>query len=548
MLQRLAREEWDILVIGGGISGAGVAREASLRGLKVGLVEQNDFASGTSSRSGKMIIGGLRYLLNRDFHLVRKGIKERDWLARAAPHLCQWTPYLFPVWRGDPDSLLKIRFGLALYDLFGLGGARKTHIHFNPRSTLQIEPGLRPEGLKGSAQYWDGMTDDARLVIETLQVAASQGAGVANYAQVVSFQKDCGRISMVKVLDRLSNKNMLVRARTVLVAAGPWTDQIRKLDNPNATPLLRLVKGSFMVVPRERLPVQRNVTLRAADNRMTFAVPFGGHTYLGTTEVDHQGDPGEAAISRGEVDYLLGAAQKAFPEAALCGEDIISSWAGIRPLVGSRPGQNPSQVKRDYTISTSASGLAVLAGGKLTGFRAMAEQVINQLFPETRSATAARAPVPFPGASGRRPTEADFDRLAQLTKVPVVWLEENLARYGSSVFAVESELPQNGSGVERWIRAQARYAVRYEMAQKLVDVLWRRTGLMITSRGNALDRAGAVATEMGGLLSWSAERIRHELADYRAEVDRMWSWREARHKANRGAEESEESNLEMMRS
>lgn len=521
ILSRMSREHWDLLVIGGGISGAGVVREASLRGLKAALVEQNDFASGTSSRSGKMIIGGLRYLLNRDFHLVRKGIRERDWLAAAAPHLVRWRPYLFPVWEGDADSLWKIRFGLTLYDLFGMGGPRRPHEHLDVEAVSKIEPGLETRRLKGAAQYWDCMTDDSRLVIETLQAAVGLGAAVANYAEVAGFQNEAGRVSIALIKDRNSGATLPVRARAILVAAGPWTDHVRCLEDPGAAPLLRLVKGSFIVVPRERLPVTRNVTLRAADGRMTFAVPFGGQTYIGTTEVDYNGPLDEVCASAGEVEYLLTAAWRAFPEAQLDSDDVIATWAGLRPLVGSRSGQNPSQVKRDYSISVTPSGLAILAGGKLTGFRAMAEDVVDRLFAGSRKDAAPA----FPGAAGPQPAAEEFRRLADRTEMPAQWIEQKLSKYGSRIHELAAELPATGTGRERWIRAQTRFAVRNEMAQTLIDVLWRRTGVMITEAGNGLDRAEIVAEEMAVLLGWSNSQKAGEVDAYRREVNRMWSWK-----------------------
>lgn len=523
MLARLERETWDLLIIGGGISGAGVAREAAARGLKVALVEQGDFAGGTSSRSGKMIIGGLRYLLQREFHLVRQGIRERDWLAAAAPHLMRWTPYLFPVWRGDPDALLKVRFGLTLYDWFGAGGARKRHRYLRPDQVCQENPGFRREGLCGAAEYQDGMTDDARLVLETLQVAVQCGAAVANYAGVVRFEKSGGRIAATVVRDRFSGAEFGVCAGTVLAAGGPWTDVLRRLDDPSAVPLLRHVKGSFVVLPHERLPVQRNVTLRAPDNRMTFAVPWGGCTYLGTTEVDHPGPGDEPRITRAEVDYLLAAGRRAFPDAQLGEDDIVSTWAGLRPLVGAKPGQSPSQVKRDFSVSVSDSGLAVLAGGKLTGFRAMAATITDRLFPATLGDAGRKEPPPFPG-SGAVP---DISEPARRTGVAETWLRQRTAAYGSQFTALAAELPAGGTGPECWLRAQTRLAVKQEMAQTLTDVLRRRTVLMLVEKDNALSAAPVVADEMVRLLTWSDNRRQEELSAFRAEVAAMHAWRDA---------------------
>lgn len=526
MLTTMGNQEWDLLVIGGGISGAGAAREAAARGLRVALVEQGDFASGTSSRSGKMIIGGLRYLLKGEVHLVRKGLKERDWLVSAAPHLVHWTPYLFPVWGGDPDSFWKVRAGLTLYDLLAAGGLHRRHRSFDATSVLLLENGLREEGLRGGVQYWDCMTDDARLTLETMGAAVNAGAVIANYARAVSFLKTAGQVRGAVVHDVINDTKVEVRARTVLVAAGPWADRVRQLDESAAIPLLRLVKGSFIVVPRARMPVARNVTLRAADQRMTFAVPLHGQTYIGTTEVDYAGDLGNVWTSSGEVEYLLGAANKAFPEAHLTTDDVISSWAGLRPLVGSKAGESPSKVSRDFQIIKHASGLAVLAGGKLTGFRAMGEQVVDLLFPNTSAARRKAENAMLPGAGTARPSRQDVEMLARQTEVPSFWLEPILKAYGSRFTTLASELPQDTEkGTESWLRARTRFAVKHEMAQHVSDVLRRRTNVMLFEAGNGLEVAPLVASEMAQILSWSHSRIVQEVNEYREQVRQMWAWR-----------------------
>jgi len=526
MLARMSIGQCDLLVIGGGISGAGVAREAALRGLRVALVEQDDFASGTSCRSGKMIIGGLRYLLNREFHLVRKGLRERDHLMRMAPHLVQPARYLFPVWEGDPDPLWKIRLGLQLYDLLGNARSDSRHQTFDRASVLELESGLRAEGLHGGAEYGDGMTDDARLALETIQSAVAGGAAVANYARVESFLRRSGQLIGARIRDTIGGEQIDVQARTIVTAAGPWTDFIRRLDDTAAAPLLRLVKGSFVVVPRDRLPVRRNVTFRPTDGRMTFAVPIRRQTYLGTTESDYDGDPAEVAATASDVAYLFAAANRAFPGAHLRADDVISTWAGLRPLVGARPGQKPSQVTRDYTIVRHASGLVVLAGGKLTGFRRMAEDVVDHIFPHTRSVDRALSLAPLPGAESSLPQADTIAMLARESGVTAEWLQEEISRYGCRVGELAAQRPRDRTGETAWLLAQTRHAVKHEMARRLTDVLWRRTGAMIFQPGHRLDAAADVANEMAALLGWSRPRVEEELNLYRREVARMWNWLE----------------------
>jgi glycerol-3-phosphate dehydrogenase len=255
---------------------------------------------------------------------------------------------------------------------------------------------------------------------------------------------------------------------------------------------------------------------------MTFAVPWNGCTYLGTTEVDHPGPGDEPRITRAEVDYLLAAGRRAFPDTRLGHDDIISTWAGLRPLVGAKPGQSPSQVKRDFTVSVSGSGLAVLAGGKLTGFRAMAAAIIDRLFPTSRSTAARAEPPPFPG-SGVVP---DMSIAARRTGVDAAWLRQRTAAYGSRVGALADELPAGATGPDAWLRAQTRFAVTREMAQTVSDVLRRRTVLMLVERDNALAAAPAVASEMARLLSWSDTRRARELEGFRAEVAALHAWRQ----------------------
>ena len=346
MLRRLSSETFDLVVIGGGITGTGVAREAARRGLRTALVEQRDFAWGTSSRSTKLIHGGLRYLRNYEFGLVRESVVERQHLLRMAPHLVHPLPFVLPVYAGDPDPLWMLKLGLMLYDWFSGPGTAIRHRILRGAAVHQWEPLLSGEGLVGGGVYMDCTTDDARLVVEVLQSAVQWGAAAANYLAVTAFVRDGqGRLEAVEVQDTISGDRFAVRAKRVLSACGPWADAVRRMDDPQAPPLLRLTKGVHITVARERLPLRAAVTMRGLDGRIMFAIPSGAFTYLGTTDTDYTGAPEDVAVEASDVDYILAAARRNFPGQRLTRDDVVSAWAGLRPLVRSQAA-DPSAVSR----------------------------------------------------------------------------------------------------------------------------------------------------------------------------------------------------------
>ena len=535
-LAALERGPYDLLVIGGGITGAGVAREASLRGFRVALVEAHDFASGTSSRSTKLIHGGLRYLKQLDFKLVAEAVAERQLLLRMAPHLVEATPFLFPVYEGDPDSLLALRAGLVVYDLFARLRAAVPHRILEPQAVLAREPGLRRDDLVGGALYTDSRTDDARLTLAVLESATRYGADVANYLAVEAFlhvrQAD-GRIAGVRVRDALSGQTLEVRAQRVLAAVGPWADVVRRLDDPAAASILRLTKGVHLTVERARLPLRHAVVMRGRDRdrRMMFAIPRGGMTYLGTTDTDFDGEPGTAQVDAEDVAYILDAANGWFPEARLTDADVRSTWVGLRPLVRPPHQASPSTVSRDYQLFRSPSGLVTVGGGKLTAFRAMAEHIVNVLLPGSdgrRHRPASSGPLP--GADGPLPRADDWQRLARRTGATPEQVWAWCGPYGSNVGSVAARLPTDASGDPGldWHRAMTRYAVEQEMAQHVEDVYRRRTDLMLFSRGNGRAWLEPLAAEMAARLGWSAERTAEEVRHTEDAIDGMFGYRGAR--------------------
>lgn len=528
MLKEMASGTFDLLVIGGGITGAGVAREASLRGLRVALVEQNDFAFGTSSRSTKLIHGGLRYLKQFDFKLVREAVEERQLLLEMAPHLVKATPFVFPVYRGDEDGLLKLRAGLVFYDLFARMRAAVPHRIYKPAGLLEQEPGLRTDGLTGGAVYTDGRTNDGRLTLAVIQSAIDHGAVVANYANVTSFlYAPEGRLAGVCVEDTITGHSFEVKAARILAAAGPWADAIRRLDDPDAKPLLRLTKGVHLTVPHERLPLQNAVVMRGRDQRMMFAVPSGDYSYIGTTDTDHHGPATTARVEREDVTYILDAANRSFPAARLDENDVVSAWVGVRPLIQPEGNVNPSGVSRDYALFHSPSGLVTVGGGKLTAFRAMASKIVDGLFPSTVSRvhlTLSTAPLP---GSGSQPDPSECQALATRTNAPLASVQQWGEAYGSNLGRVTEYLPELPSANPQlaWFQAMTRYAVQHEMAQRLEDVYCRRTNLLLMSDGNGRQHLEPLAAEMAALLGWSPDRTRDEIDRCRSLIQQMFMWR-----------------------
>jgi glycerol-3-phosphate dehydrogenase len=520
----------DLFVIGGGITGAGVAREASLRGFRVALVEKNDFASGTSSRSTKLIHGGLRYLKQFDFKLVAEAVQERQLLLRMAPHLVHATPFIFPVYRGDPDSLLALRAGLLVYDAFARFQADIRHRILKPEAVLDREPGLRRTDLLGGALYTDSRTDDGRLTLAVVESATRHGASVANYVGLESFLRDAdGRLAGAQARDTLSGQPFQVRAKRILAAVGPWADTVRRLDDPASPSILRLTKGVHVTVSKDRVPLRHAVVMRGRDRdrRMMFAIPHGSYTYLGTTDTDHNDVAEAARAERADVDYILDAANGWFDRANLTDADVVSTWVGLRPLVRPARAASPSAVSRDYEIFHSSSGLVTIGGGKLTAFRAMAEHIVNDLFPGSDGPRQrALSTALLPGAEAALPTDKDWQRLAERTRTTPAELSEWCGLYGSTLPEIVARLPRepgDNPGLD-WHRAMTRYAVEHEMAQHLEDVYRRRTGLMLFSPDNGRAWLQPLAEEMAGLLGWSAQRTADEVRDTGAVIDAMFAF------------------------
>ena len=375
----LVDELWDILVIGGGIVGAGIARDAALRGFRTALVEKADFASGTSSKSTRLIHGGLRYLERLEFGLVFEACRERWLLVQKAPHLVRPLPIIFPVYRSSPRPLWQVKIGMWLYHaLATLRNIERPRLWRSPERVRREEALIGQEGLVGGARYYDASTDDARFTLSTIIDAHQAGAAVASYTEVTGLLKKGERVVGVQIRDRFTRAEAEIHSRVVVSAAGPWTDQVLRLGDPSAFPCLCPTKGVHIIVPRHRVPSQAAIVfISLRDDRLMFLVPWGDFSILGTTDTYHASPLEEVYATADDVAYILEAANHAFPTAKLMEEDIVSTYAGLRPLIRQGSVETPSQMSREHQIFEPLLGFVVIVGGKLTTYRSMAKELVD---------------------------------------------------------------------------------------------------------------------------------------------------------------------------
>jgi glycerol-3-phosphate dehydrogenase len=522
----LSARRFDLLVIGGGATGTGIAREAALRGLTVALVERGDFGSGTSSKSSRLIHGGLRYLEHRRWSLVRESLAERGVLLRIAPHIVRPLGFLFPIYRGDRVSRWKTELGLTLYDLFALGGNVRRHRALGKRGVLDHEPLLKDPGLTGGSLYWDAQCDDARLTLATLRSAANHGAVVANHTCVTAFEQENGRISGAILEDQLTGAHGTVQARVVVNATGPWVDVIRRLEDPGAAKILAPTRGSHVMVPRSRIGHHHAITFFSPiDGRVMFVLPWGDRSYIGTTDTESSDSVDHVTPTESDMLYLLRSANAIFPAARLGLEDVSFSWAGLRPLV-TDAATTPAARSREHLINIGPRGLVSIAGGKLTTFRRMAIDVIGQVCQilkrpagELDPMKARSATESLPGGDAYK-VEVLFARgVARGLSEPIV--AHLVGQYGSEVpglYDITGEWPHLKEPVHPHhgaVGAEVLYAVRQEYARRLDDVMFRRLSIAYETPDAGLAAVDTVSRLMGRELGWDDTRRREESDRYR---------------------------------
>jgi glycerol-3-phosphate dehydrogenase len=539
-LRALGAETWDLLVIGGGITGAAAARDAAGRGLRVALVDAGDLARGTSSRSSRLIHGGLRYLETGNLKLVFEASAERRRLLDLASHLVHPLPFLFPVFRKGPVGFRKLQAGMWLYDGLSLFRNIARHRMLSRDAARQEEPHLRTDGLVGAAVYYDASVDDARLTLANARGAHEAGAAVVPYAEVVGFLKDGKGLAGARVRDCLIEgvDAVEVRARVVLNATGPWSDAVRRLADAGIRPRLRPTKGVHILVRRDRLGNRHAITFQSpVDGRVMFVLPWGDFSYVGTTDTDYAGSPAEVRADAEDVRYLLDSANSIFPDAKLTGDDVVSTWAGIRPLLsprGPEGGMAASATSREHEIWRDRGGLLNIAGGKLTTYRVMAKQAVDAaaraLKEEHRveSGHSPTADLPLPG-DPREPWEPFRDRVVSDAVAAGLGADtgEHLARaYGEDAAALLAAVRGDAALAERlmeghpYVWAEVAHAVRAEMAMTLDDVMTRRLHLFYEAADGGLAVAEQVARRMAAEpgIGWSDAEVAAQVDAYRDAV------------------------------
>jgi len=506
----------DLLVIGGGITGAGVARDAALRGLRVALVERLDWAAGTSSRSSKLIHGGVRYLEQGDVGLVREAATERAVLRRLAPHLALPVRLVMPTYGRAAHA--KLGLGLWTFERIATVAPEERHAMWSREEALAREPTLDGTRLHGAATFVEYLTCDARLVLETVLGAHAAGALCVSHVEATEIAG-----GEVALRDTLTGRALHARSGVVVNAAGPWVDEVRRRAGALAGVRLHLTRGIHLVVPHGRLPVRHIVVMQARDRRSVFAVPRGEVTYLGTTDTDHGPPTDHPAVPGEDADYLLDAANRTFAGPPLARGDVVAAWAGLRPLLHEE-GKRPSEISRKDEIMVSDTGLVSIAGGKLTTHRRMAERVVDLVVERLgRAAGACRtASVPLPNG-GLAPD--DLPRLAERVRARLPQLagggaERLVALHGAGaerILARAEASPATGEVLPGGIlRAEIAHALDEEMALTLEDLLERRTRLLLFDPRQGLACAAAVAEIAAARLGWDAARTGAELEGYRA--------------------------------
>ena len=375
-IERFKRTTYDILVIGGGINGAAIAHLAARRGMKVALLEKGDFASGTSSKSTKLIHGGIRYLENLEVDLVYESLRERHIQLTVAPHLVKPLPFVIPVYEGDKRPLWMMQLGVFFYDLLAGRYRVKLRKNLTREEVIRLEPGIEQKGLKGGVLYYDAQMDDARLCLENVLMAAHYGAHVANYMKVVSFVKENGRVAGVRAHDMLGIKEFEVRAKRVICAAGPWTNELLRLDIPNAKKRVRTTKGIHIVYKGE---ISKHAILigSQSDRRIFFVIPWMGNSLIGTTDTDYSANPDKVKVEQKDIDYLIRESRRVFPSIDFRLSRILATFAGLRPLI--RKWGSASKVSRKHLFYSSQSGIIFVVGGKYTTYRKVAEDCMNRI-------------------------------------------------------------------------------------------------------------------------------------------------------------------------
>lgn len=524
VVDRLRGENFDILIIGGGITGAGIALDAISRGFSVALIEQQDFASGTSSRSTKLIHGGLRYLKNLEFKLVREVGLERAVAHKNAPHLVRPEKMLLPFVEGGTLGKFSTSLALWLYDLLaGVKGDDRRKMLSKSR-TLEKEPLLKKDGLLGSGFYAEYRTDDARLTLEVLKTAASKGACIINYCGADELIYDQGRVRGIHCNDNISGTQFNINSQFVVNATGPWVDQLREKDHSLNEKRLRLTKGVHIVVKHHHFPLSQSVYFDVGDGRMVFAIPRMETTYIGTTDTSYTGDIYDPKVNLKDVTYLLNAANKMFPEVKLEISHVISSWAGLRPLIDEE-GKDLSELSRSDEVFISKSGLITIAGGKLSGYRLMAKKVLRVICDHlsiTRKCKTRR--IKLCGGDFRRKKEVMNYKVKMSKKLLSMGLDREKGFYLVHLYGKQTEKILEILSINKFkhlVQAEAFWCIYHEGVITLEDFFTRRTGKTLFEPTVVLEEMNHVLPIFRQYLNWELHKEQEELGKLEKKINSL---------------------------
>ncbi|WP_339893396.1 glycerol-3-phosphate dehydrogenase/oxidase [uncultured Algibacter sp.] len=523
-IEKLQTTKFDLAIIGGGVTGAGIALDAASRGLKVCLVEKNDFASGTSNKSTKLIHGGLRYLKQFEIGLVRESGSERAIVHKLAPHLVIPEKMLLPLVEGGTYGKMMTSIGLKVYDFLADVKGDDRRRMLNKEETLQKETLLNKDAVLGSGLYAEYRTDDARLTIEILKKAASLGATIINYCKMESFNyNDDSKIKSLNCIDGNTENTVKIKARNYVSAAGPWVDKLRAKDHSISNKYLHLTKGVHIVFPFKKLPVKQPLYFDVPDGRMIFAIPRGRATYVGTTDTNYSGNLDRVVATKDDAKYLLNAINVTFPDVTLSIDDIESNWAGLRPLIHEED-KDPSELSRKDELFISKSGLISIAGGKLTGYRRMADRVIEAVLKTMKSkhkkdlkkSKTAKIPLVSPSLENSHNVEI-YEKELEIKLLELGISDAYHAWYLCTTYGKQSDIIINKSktfdnqdALERLIRAELWYCIYHEMTNSLTDFFVRRTGRLYFNIPSVKKYMKIISEDCVKYLKWDIKRMTFE--------------------------------------
>jgi glycerol-3-phosphate dehydrogenase len=525
-ISKLKSEMYDLLVIGGGINGAGVARDAALRGMKCALIEASDYASGTSSRSSKLIHGGIRYLENFEFHLVFEALSERRKLFEIVPHLVHPLRFMIPLYDSGRVGMFKMGLGMWAYDALSLFQAPELHERLNADESLSRMPSLQTKGLLGSYIYSDAYMDDDRLVHETLRSANEASAVCANYVRAIGVEMPDGRVQKVICEDQISKEKFTIEAKHVISSVGPWTDELGQSFFKDWKPILRPTKGIHLTFRQDRLPLSSAVVM-AAEARIVFGIPRHDMVIVGTTDTDFKDSPNQVHAEPEDVNYLLGVINKYFPGAEITETDIVASYAGVRPLVKD-DSENENKTSREHTIFTDKHGVTYVAGGKYTTYRLMAEQTVQEClksFPIEDRVKFSRCLTEQPLNPLVTPESRDKDFLIIEEIIAAGYLKKHEAKLLVDRHGAEALEICGKWGPASYWQLEAYQAIENTMCLHLVDFYTRRVPLVLSRFDHGLSIMMEILPVFSQKLGWNSEQNHEEQKRLNAHLEREFAWR-----------------------